>query len=197
MSGESTVDADRVILWRRLDAPGHESCRLERSGSSWILSGCSVFIHEARPCRLNYVVECDEAWRTIAATVDGWIDADPVTVEIRVDSAGRWSLNGEERPVVEGCIDVDLNFSPSTNLLPIRRLGLAIGQEAPVRAAWLRFPDLTLLPLQQRYRRTGPNSYGYESDGGAFTADLEVDSTGFVTHYPRFFRAEAFGSTPS
>lgn len=31
--------------------------------------------------------------------------------------------------------DLDLNFSPSTNLIPLRRLGLAVGAEAPVRAA--------------------------------------------------------------
>jgi hypothetical protein len=146
---------------------------------------------------LNYVVECDEQWRTSKATVDGWIDVEPVSIEIHADSTGRWTLNGEERSAVAGCIDIDLNFSPATNLLPIRRLALAIGQEAFVRAAWLRFPELTLAPLQQRYRRIGPSSYGYESGGGEFTADLEVDAAGFVTEYPRFFRAEATGSTPA
>ena len=184
-----------AILWRRLDTPGLEACRLERPGPLWVLRGSAVFVYELRPCRLSYVVECDEQWRTSRATVDGWIDVEPVSIEIHADSTGRWTLNGEERLAVAGSIDIDLNFSPSTNLLPIRRLSLAIGQEAPVRAAWLRFPELTLEPLQQRYRRTGPGSYGYESGGGEFTADLEVDASGFVTEYPRFFRAEACGST--
>jgi hypothetical protein len=39
----------------------------------------------------------------------------------------------------EGCLDIDLGFSPSTNLLPIRRLTLAVGEAATVRAAWLPF----------------------------------------------------------
>src|SRR5438132_1248052 len=82
--------------------------------------------------------------------------------------ARRWRLNGTECPAVAGCIDVDLNWSPSTNLLPICRLGLAPGQEAGVRAAWLRFPSFTLEPLEQRYRRLDAATYRYESGGGAF-----------------------------
>ena len=90
-----------------------------------------------------------------------------------------------------GCIDLDLNFSPSTNRLPIRRLGLAIGQEAQVRAAWLRFPSFTLEPLEQIYRRLNATTYRYESAGGKFVAELQVNAAGFVTHYPNFWIEEA------
>jgi hypothetical protein len=40
--------------------------------------------------------------------------------------------NGAAVSAVEGCIDIDLKYSPSTNLLPIRRLNLAIGESAEV-----------------------------------------------------------------
>jgi hypothetical protein len=43
-----------------------------------------------------------------------------------------------------GCVNIDLNFSPSTNLLPIRRLDLSVGASAIVRAAWLRFPGMNV-----------------------------------------------------
>ncbi len=102
---------------------------------------------------------------------------DLIEIEIAVDSAGLWRLNGRDCPEVAGCIDLDLNFSPSTNLLPIRRLDLAIGQGAPVRAAWLRFPSFPLEPLDQLYRRVDDSHYRYESAGGEFTADLEVDAS--------------------
>jgi hypothetical protein len=49
----------------------------------------------------------------------------------------------DECPEVTGCIDVDLAFSSSTNMLPMA-VGSAIGQEAKVRAAWLRFPSSLL-----------------------------------------------------
>jgi uncharacterized protein len=107
-----------------------------------------------------------------------------------VDSDQRWRLNGIEQPIVAGCLDVDLSFTPATNFLAIRRLGLAIGQAADVTAAWLRFPELTLEPLAQRYARQGERHYRYESDGGNFVADLAVDEMGFVTQYPQLWQAE-------
>ena len=91
-----------------------------------------------------------------------------VEIMLSVDSSGRWRLNGVEQPQVDGCIDVDLNFSPSTNLLPIRRVGLAVGERASVRAAWLRFPEFTLEPLEQIYERVGETAWRYESRGGEY-----------------------------
>jgi len=162
--------AGQSILWRRLDRPGHESGRLVGRQSAWQLSGTAVFAHTRRPCRLDYVVVCDAGWRTVSGRVSGWIGGETVEVEVSVDSARQWRL------------------SPSTNLLPIRRLGLAVGQGAEVRAAWLGFPELTLEPL---YRRIDVATYRYESAGGRFVTELEVDASGFVTRYPNFWQVEA------
>lgn len=177
------MDEGRV-LWRRLDRAGHEAACLRREGDGWRLEGSAALLHEGKPCGLAYHVLCDAAWRTRSCRVTGWLGERSVDVDIAVDGDQRWTLNGEACPDVDGCIDVDLNFSPSTNLLPIRRLALAIGASAPVRAAWLRFPSFRLELLEQVYRRTGETAYRYESAGGAFTADLEVDAAGFVTRYP-------------
>jgi uncharacterized protein len=127
------------ILWRRLDRPGHESARLVRQSAGWCLSGTAVFAHAQQPCRLDYQVICDDGWRTLSGKVEGWFGDQIVGVEIAVGPGCRWRLNGAERPEVAGCTDLDLNFSPSMNLLPIRRLSLGVGQGAEVRAAWLRF----------------------------------------------------------
>jgi hypothetical protein len=180
-----------TILWRRLDRPGHETARLSRSGSGWDLSGTAVFAHEGRPCRLDYSILSDSAWRTLQARVEGWVGNETVAIEIFAGASGRWRMNGSERAEVDGSLDIDLNFSPSTNLLPIRRLGLAVGEEARVRAAWLRFPSFALEPLEQSYRRLAESKYRYESAGGRFTAELEVNASGFVTLYPGFCQAES------
>ena len=180
-----------AILWRRLDQPGHDAARLVQQPSGWHLTGTAVFVHDSRPCRLDYRVGCDPAWQTSSAAVAGWVGDEIVELEISVDAARRWWVNGEERPEVAGCIDVDLNFSPSTNLLPIRRLDLAIGESAEVKAAWLRFPSFALEPLDQVYRRISADAYRYESAGGSFVRDLQVNAAGFVTDYPDFWTAEA------
>jgi hypothetical protein len=187
------MPAPHLILWRWMDRPGHDAARLARSGAGWHLEGTSVFAHEGEPCRLGYLVVCTREWRTVRARVAGWVGARTVACEVEVDADGRWRLNGEEVPAVAGCVDVDLNFSPSTNLLPIRRLALDVGDEGAVSAAWLRFPRFQLERLDQTYRRTGALSYRYESADGAFVRDIEVNEAGLVTRYPDFWEAAASG----
>lgn len=177
-----------------MEVPGHESARLFRDAGTWRLVGTAVFAHDGQPCRLDYSILCDSDWRTSSGTVAGWIGDRVVRIEISVDPDRTWSLNGERVLGAAGCIDLDLNFSPSTNTLPIRRLGLAIGQEAEVSAAWLRFPSFRLERLEQRYRRIDRETYRYESGGGAFAAELTVNAAGFVTRYGDLWRAEDDGS---
>lgn len=187
------MSTPHLILWRWMDRPGHEAARLERIAGDWRLAGTSVFSHEGAPCRLDYGIVCDAEWRTVRARVDGWVGTRPVACEITADADGRWRLNGQEVPEVAGCVDVDLNFSPSTNLLPIRRLGLHVGEQGAVNAAWLRFPSFALERLEQTYRRTGELAYRYESADGAFARDIEVNEVGLVTRYPDFWEAEPPG----
>lgn len=187
MTDEDVTD---IVVWRRLDLPGHEIARVDSSGDGWTLAGTAVFAYEGRPCRLAYTVLCDSRWRTTSATVAGSIGDRPVDLAVSVDRPGRWRLNDEICEAVEGCVDIDLGFSPSTNLLPIRRLGLAVGEAAEVRAAWLPFPALAFEPLAQIYRREGETTYRYESGGGRFVRTLEVNPTGLVTDYPGLWEIE-------
>jgi hypothetical protein len=168
------------ILWRRLDRPGHEAARVD--GTS--IMGAAVFAHDGAACALAYNVVCDASWRTQWARVRGFLGGREIDVRIDVDGE-RWLLNGNEVEAVRGCIDVDFNFSPSTNLLPIRRG--AIGTK--VVAAWLRFPSFELQPLEQTYERIGEGTYRYSSATG-FTADIEVNEDGLPTHYPGLVSAE-------
>jgi hypothetical protein len=171
------------IRWRRVDRAGHDTARLTESVAP-VVDGTAVFVEQGRGCRLDYRVACDAAWRTVSANVTGRFGDRAVAIDVMVDAGRRWLLNGVECADVQGCDDVDLSFSPVTNLLPIRRLNLAIGERAAVRAAWLSFPACTLEPLDQVYERR------YESNGGAFVAMLQVNALGFVTNYPGLWREE-------
>ena len=179
------------ILWRRLDVSGHEYAELCAKPHGWLLVGIALFEHEQHPTRLEYEVHCDEAWTTLSATVRGRVGAREVDLKIVRHADGSWELNDQRCVGASGCIDVDLNFSPSTNLLPIRRLKLAVGQKADVRAAWLRFPSFALEPLEQSYERAGERTFIYESAGGKFVADLEVSEAGLPLRYGNLWTAEA------
>ena len=179
-----------AIVWRRLDLPGHEVARLERRDYGWELSGTAVLVHEQRPCKLDYVVICDPSWRTDSARLSGVIGDREIDLRVSVDRQQRWYMDRVEFPAVAGCIDIDLGFSPSTNLIPIRRLSLAVGEKREVRAAWLPFPSLVFELLPQVYRREGEKTYWYESGGGVFVRMLEVNAAGFVTSYPGLWQEE-------
>lgn len=185
-----TRDQWPPALWRRCDVPGYESCRIFAGDSGWQLDGTAVLAHEGSACRLNYVIACDHEWITQSAVVSGWVGTRLIDITVTRDASGRWRVNGTACAAIEGCVDVDLNFSPSTNLLPIRRLQLAIGQTAAVRAAWLRFPSFELEPLEQTYARTGERIYRYESNGGRFVADVTVDERGLVLDYGEIWSRE-------
>ena len=173
-----------IVLWRRLDLPGHDFATIKRRDDGWQLSGTAIFSDDRIPIKLDYTVICEVGWQTKSAQIAGLIGDQEINLNVSVDGGRKWFLNGTECPAVAGCLDIDLGFSPSTNLLPIRRLSLERGQEAEVRAAWLPFPSLKFELLPQVYRRESENTYRYESGGGAFARVLEVNAAGFVTNYP-------------
>ena len=123
----------------------------------------------------------------------GWLATTTVDIAVGVDAARGWTINGRSCPDLDGCDDIDLSFSPATNLLPIRRIRLATGAQASVRAAWLRFPALTLESLEQKYERLSESRYRYESGGGSFVAMLETNAVGFVTLFPGLWQLEEGG----
>ncbi|MHB0938075.1 MAG: putative glycolipid-binding domain-containing protein [Armatimonadota bacterium] len=178
-----------TILWRRLDAPGHDACALWKLDGGWRLAGTAVFLHAHRPCHLAYAVECDAAWQTQAARVTGWIDRDAVEMTL-VAAGGHWRLNGIDQPQVAGCVDADLGFTPATNLIALRRLGLRIGEEADAPAAWFDFPALQLMRLRQRYHRLDDHRYAYHAPDVGYAGTLEVSEAGFITLYPDLWMLE-------
>jgi hypothetical protein len=185
------VTDGETIVWRRLDLAGHDAATIRPIDDGWLIAGVAIVVESARPCRVDYDVDCDTSWVTRRCSLRGYIGATPVSLDVRRDANGTWKVNGADAPALEGCIDVDLGFTPATNLLPIRRLGLDVGQRAAVRAAWIRFPEFTAEVLDQVYTRQSPDRYLYESGGGVFRRELRVDAFGCVVDYPGLWRTEA------
>jgi hypothetical protein len=179
-----------TILWRRIDQPGHETSLLTFDRREPRLEGTAVFAHDGQPCEMAYIITCDSVWHTLNVDVTGHVGGVRQSLFLERSPDGAWTVDGESRPDLDGCLDVDLGFSPSTNLLPIRRLDLDVGASANVSAAWVRFPELTVEVLEQTYTRVADDVYRYESAGGTFGRDLYVHESGFVLSYPELWEAE-------
>lgn len=119
--------------------------------------------------------------------MNGFLGSREIVYEIERLADGTWLLNGSAQPEADGLIDVDLNFTPATNLLAIRRLNVSVGTEAVASAAWLTFPEPKLARLDQTYRRLDETRYGYRGYG--YEDTLDVSPAGFVLHYPRLWKA--------
>jgi hypothetical protein len=195
----------RSLLWQRLDTTGIEHALFDdRSG----LYACGTMVAATPvPYNCDYELLADPNWATARLTVTaegaGWLRS--VKLE---RAAGRWhvtageqgnmdaallaaghprsGLPGSEDPdALTGALDVDLGYCALANTLPIRRLGLHSGPPGTahvITTAWVLVPDLVVLPLEQTYLLVDPGTVRFES--GSFTADLSIDSEGYVTHYP-------------
>jgi len=179
----------RALLWRRVDIAGVEYFRLWDSAAGPRLTGTVIMADAGIPLRLKYAVACAPDWTSRGVHVALTRGAVTRHLKLTTGDGQRWWRSAEvpgavEIPAVAGCLDVDLAFTPATNILPLRRLGLAVGESREMTAAWVRFPDLSIEPLPQRYTRLDERRVRYESRGGAFTAELEVDELGLVVRYP-------------
>jgi hypothetical protein len=188
---QGSGDVVASMTWQRLDVPGRDSCRLRRlpSGAGWRLEGEATFVDEGAPAALRYQVDCDRAWRTTEAELRGTVGARTITVDFS-HVGGTWRCNGAVVSGLDGCVDLDLGFTPATNLFQIRRVALAAGQGADVPVAWFDLASAGLERVAQRYERRSTDTYWYESPRFNYAALLEFDAVGFVLRYPDLWQAE-------
>jgi uncharacterized protein len=202
----------RAVLWQGLFRPGAEWCELAREENGWRLSGAALVATGDEPSLARYEIALAPDWSTRQAriAVRAGVDERERRLRLRADDDRNWHVERDSKPgadapaddlkAVQGLIDIDLGVTPATNTLPIRRLAPAVGRAVDVTALWVRFPELTIEPLPQRYTRTTQDRYRYESAGGAFVAELEVDDLGLVVTYEggwqRIAASSAAAGTP-
>src|SRR5262245_23152843 len=155
MTAGELLKPTAAFFWRKLDHPGHDSCRLFRVSNGWRLSGAAVFWDDGRPCHFHYEVVTDTAWRSRRAYIAGFLGNERIDLRMRAIGNARWRVAGKPQDNVAGCVDVDLGFTPATNLIALRRLSLKVGQYAEAPAAYLEFPKMRLVKLPQTYKRVG------------------------------------------
>ena len=163
---------------------GRDYCGLWHTAEGWLLKGTVVGVFkDQQPLLASYEIHCDENWLTHRVQVDRTLGNDVKTVSLSVEKRGVWRSTGQELREIQGCDDFDLAVTPATNTLAIRRLSLQVGNSESIIAAWVKFPELTVQPLSQRYTRLAKDIYRYESNTG-FSAEIIVDDLGLVIAYP-------------
>jgi hypothetical protein len=177
----------RRVAWRRSDeVETDEQCTLTLRDGGLSLVGTVLGAEGGVPVRIEYRVLADGSGMTTAAHVRDLRGFEQRAMTLERDPKGAWRVDGAAVRALKSCTDVDLGCSPSTNTLPIRRLRLGIGASKTIQAAWLRFPELTVVRAAQTYTRLDEFTYRYAS--GTFEAELTVDDDGLVAAYAEWRR---------
>lgn len=179
------------VLWRRLDTPGHDVCRLKKSDAGWILEGVAIFLHEDGPANLTYRMACDRTWRTINGAVHGHLGERAVQIDINRASDGQWTLNEKLQAGFDHLADLDFSFTPSSNFFQLQRLDLQAGEGRDLTVVWLDPAVNILQKLPQRYERRSATTYLYEAPTAPYAAEIEIRPDGFIRRYPGLWEEEA------
>ena len=184
------------MRWQRVDIPGTDTCALRPLAGGWRLEGIAQFASGTQAARLGYAVDADSSWCTRRGIVRGVAAGRLIQLDVERFTTGDWRINGDLMPGLAGLVDLDLGFTPATNLFPLRRLALAIGDAAGAAAVWLDDAAWTFRRLSQRYERRDADHYRYQSPETGYEGLLTVTAEGFVAEYPGLWRAAAADSRP-
>jgi uncharacterized protein len=173
--------------WRRLDEPGLELLHLVQEQDSIFVS--STLVHAgAEPFGVRYMWMLDSDWRTKSLRLE--LSSERKDQALLIERMGEtsWRIDGQPRPDLDGCVEVDVSATPFCNGLAIRRLG---NQTREMTALYVALPELTVEPSLQRYEFHSPGRWRYVDLGAAkgFTAMLDLDADGLVAHYEGLFEA--------
>jgi hypothetical protein len=178
----------RTIRWSAWDGcdAGIEHVDVRPADGGLDISGVVIGREDGTEFGLHYRLKLDSSWRTRSVHLRTTSGQD---LHLESNGQGSWLENGKLQPALQGCIDVDIQATPLTNTLPIRRLDWKAGEAVEIRLCYIAVPDLAVSPRDQRYTALTPGSlYRFESLSSDFTADLPVDEDGFVLDYPGLFR---------
>jgi hypothetical protein len=198
-------------LWVKDDPAGMEQAEVD-IGADGMLATSTAFGVAPVPYRLDLDLSVDADWTTrrLALTVRG--DEWTRSLLLERDASGSWtgsrSAHGpqpdavvvsapmdavEPRAIPVHVVDVDVQYSPLTNLMPVRRLGLdRRGSSAAFTMAWISVPLLSVTLDEQHYTLLGVDDgdvcVRFENGAGFFAAVIRCDADGVVRDYPGIAR---------
>jgi uncharacterized protein len=204
---------DRLVLWRGTDEWLAEAAAIDLGERGMNATGIQLGADPV-PYRLGYRLDAGDGFVTRALTAEASGDGWTRRMELVHDGKGGWRHEvdaGGEAPfgdpdsvdaaALEDALDCDLEFSPLTNLMPVRRHSLHERELAlDFLMAWVSVPELGLHASPQRYEHVRREDQGsvvrFVSLDGDFRSELRYDEEGVVVEYPQLARRIAARERP-
>ncbi|MFW5420808.1 putative glycolipid-binding domain-containing protein [Nocardiopsis sp. CNT-189] len=174
---------DLPVAWTRVDdARGTAVGALVPERSGHRMEGGETAVDGGAVYSCRFTVRTDLAWTTRSVHVEVLSSSGVRTLDVTC-RAGLWTVDGERRPLLDGCTDVDIAATPLTRTLPVRRLGLRRGEHRDIAAVRISVPELQVTRVLQRYTRLEPAADGrarYEYLTAEHGHRFSVDHEGLV-----------------
>jgi hypothetical protein len=173
--------------WRPIEGDGLQQVTVSPTRDGLRAEGVIVGGAADRAHGVRFIIACDAEWKTRGLDLE---TLDGRGLHLRSDGEGAWrDPTGARLDAFDGCLDVDLEGTPFTNTLPIRRTALtAAAGRLALRMLYVPFDTFEPNVDRQIYRCIADAShYGYEAADGSFAAEITVDEDGLVVDYPPLF----------
>lgn len=137
---------------------------------------------------LQYRIVVNAGWETTQVEAHSLTSSSDHSSLLAERRDGHWTVNGNERPDLDGCVDVDFEASVATNTLAVRRLDLDTPALQQVPAAFVRSGDLSVERIEQAYACTAHTRdrvrFDYVSTTFGLRCRLDFDAAGVLVTYP-------------
>jgi hypothetical protein len=186
------------LAWTAVEWPGMEHVVVSGDASGFRADGQVVLAADGF-ASVSYELRCTTGWRVSSLAIKVTNAVTDAVLDLSTVGDGHWLANGHPAPELDGCVDVDISCTPLTNTLPIRRLSWSTGETHDIDVVYVVVPVLDVHRARQRYtllaRDDDRDEALFRYQSGSFSADLPVDSDGFVTDYPGLWRRVEPAST--
>jgi hypothetical protein len=167
--------------WHTWDDHHLETLTLRWENEGWTATG------DVGREAVTYVIRLSATWQVRQFLL--FRDLDQPDLWLGADGTGRWGeMNGAHRHDLAGCSDIALAITPFTTSIPIRRLGLAVGDHAEVTAALVDVETLGVVAVRLRLERLTPRRFRRTSLDSGEIVEFDVDEYGLVHDDPDAFR---------
>lgn len=178
------------LIWQHLDSAGWEHVRVSDDHPGWtVYDSILVREHNGQVLRGGYTLVTDKQWRTLELRL--MMESSPGVMEgvhLLTEGDGRWTDSNENpMPELDGCLDVDIAWTPLTKSLPINRIPLKADEQQELRVASISLPELSIMPVDRLYERVDESHVRYSSRNGTSESIISIDAEGLVIESPDGF----------
>jgi hypothetical protein len=179
----------KTIIWQGLDEyHTTEHCMLTAHEEGIAINGTVIGGIEGKRFSVDYFIEADEFWHVIAFSINYVLNDGVYVIEYTSDGRGNWFSNGEPDERFTGCNEIDISVTPFTNTLPVKRLGLQVGEQRKIKVLYIDILEQEIKPVEQLYTRLGDSTYKFENVADDFKAEILFDADALVVDYPGLFK---------